>query len=232
MERFGLAVTPYFVIPGLIVTILLAIKAEKTAPRSQNDAAPLMAALRPAFRELSKLVLIIAIRTVTFSGLVAFLPLYMQQKGVSLTASAHLLFILLLSGAAGGIAGGYLSDRFGKNIVIFLSLAVSPVFLYLSLHVGLWLQPAVFALAGAILLSSFSPIVVLAQELLVRQAAMASGFSLGFGIGIGGLGVGLVGLVIQYAGLAFAINMLICLPLVAAVLALTLQGRKSAEVAA
>ena len=232
VERFGLAVTPYFVIPGLIVTILLAIKAEKTAPRSQNDAAPLMAALRPAFRELSKLVLIIAIRTVTFSGLVAFLPLYMQQKGVSLTANAHLLFILLLSGAAGGIAGGYLSDRFGKNIVIFLSLAVSPVFLYLSLHVGLWLQPAVFALAGAILLSSFSPIVVLAQELLVRQAAMASGFSLGFGIGIGGLGVGLVGLVIQYAGLAFAINMLICLPLVAAVLALTLQGRKSAEVAA
>ena len=82
-----------------------------------------------------------------------------------------------------------------------------------------------FALAGATLLSSFSPIVVRAQELLVRQAAMASGLSLGFGIGIGGLGVGLVGIVIQYVGLEFAINMLICLPFAAAVLALTLQSR-------
>ena len=60
---------------------------------------------------------------------------------------------------------------------------------------------------------------------VVRQAAMASGLSLGFGIGIGGLGVGLVGIVIQYVGLEFAINMLICLPFAAAVLALTLQSR-------
>ena len=225
VERYGLEVTPYFVIPGLIVTILLAIKAEKTVPRSQTETIPLMEALRPAFRELSKLVLIIAIRTVTFSGIVAFLPLYMQQRGVSLTASAQLLFILLLSGAAGGIAGGYLSDRFGKISIIFFSLALSPLFFYLSLYVGATWQPLVFALAGATLLSSFSPIVVRAQELLVRQAAMASGFSLGFGIGIGGLGVGLVGIVIQYAGLEFAINMLICLPFAAAVLALTLQSR-------
>ena len=225
VERYGLEVTPYFVIPGLIVTILLAIKAEKTVPRSQAETIPLREALRPAFRELSKLVLIIAIRTVTFSGLVAFLPLYMQQKGVSLTASAQLLFILLLSGAAGGIAGGYLSDRFGKISIIFFSLALSPLFFYLSLYVGATWQPLVFALAGATLLSSFSPIVVRAQELLVRQAAMASGLSLGFGIGIGGLGVGLVGIVIQYVGLEFAINMLICLPFAAAVLALTLQSR-------
>ena len=94
---------------------------------------------------------------------------------------------------------------------------------------GAGLQPVVFALAGATLLSSFSPIVVLAQELLYRQAAMASGFTLGFGIGVGGLGVGLVGLVIQYAGLGFAINMLICLPFAAAVVALTLKGRKAAQ---
>lgn len=229
VERYGLAVTPYFVIPGLIVTVLLAFKAQKTPPRAQAQAVPLLAALRPAFRELGKLVLIIAIRTLTYAGLVAFLPLYLQQKGVSLATSAHLLFILLCAGAAGGIAGGYLSDRFGKNIVIFLSLALSPVFFYLFLHVGAGWQPVVFALAGATLLSSFSPIVVLAQELLSRQAAMASGFSLGFGIGIGGLGVGLVGLVIQQAGLAVAINLLICLPFVAAVVALTLRGRKAEE---
>ena len=229
VERFGLSVTPYFVVPGIIVTVLLAFKAQKTPARSQAETVSMMEALRPAWKELSKLVLIIAVRTLTYSGLVAFLPLYLQQQGMSLSVCSHLLFILLLSGAAGGIAGGYLSDRFGKTIVIFLSLALSPIFFYLFLHVGAGLQPVVFALAGATLLSSFSPIVVLAQELLFRQAAMASGFSLGFGIGIGGLGVGLVGLVIQYAGLALAINMLICLPFVAACIALTLKGRKTLE---
>ena len=230
VERYGLSVTPYFVVPGIIVTALLAVKAQKTSPRAQQaQAVPLLEALRPASRELTKLVLIIAVRTLTYSGLVAFLPLYLQQRGVSLGTSAHLLFILLCAGAAGGIAGGYLSDRFGKNIVIFLSLALSPLFFYLFMHVGAGMQPVVFALAGATLLSSFSPIVVLAQELLYRQAAMASGFTLGFGIGVGGLGVGLVGLVIQYAGLGFAINMLICLPFAAAVVALTLKGRKAAQ---
>lgn len=232
VERYGLAVTPYFVVPGIIVTVLLAFKAQKTPSRARTQTAPLLEALRPAWKELVKLVLIIAIRTLTYSGLVAFLPLYLQRSGVSLSTSAHLLFILLCAGAVGGIAGGYLSDRFGKNIVIFLSLALSPLFFYLFLHVGAGLRPVVFALAGATLLSSFSPIVVLAQELLFRQAAMASGFSLGFGIGIGGLGVGLVGLLIQYAGLAVAINLLICLPFAAAVVALTLKGRKMTEEAA
>ncbi len=229
VERYGLEVTPYFVVPGIIVTVLLAFKAQKTPARSHAASVPLMEALRPAWKELSKLVLIIAVRTLTYSGLVAFLPLYLQQRGVSLAASAHLLFILLLSGAAGGMAGGYLSDRFGKKIVIFWSLAASPIFFYLFLHVGAGLQSVVFALAGATLLSSFSPIVVMAQEMLSRQAAMASGFSLGFGIGIGGLGVGLVGLVIQYAGLAIAINLLICLPIIAAGIALTLEKRRPAQ---
>ena len=229
VERFGLTVTPFFVVPGIIVTVLLAFKAQKTPSRSQAQPVPLLEVLRPAWKDLIRLVLIIAIRTLTYSGLVAFLPLYLQQRGMSLAASSHLLFILLRAGAAGGIAGGYLSDRFGKSIVIFFSLALSPMLFYLFLHVGAGLQPVVFALAGATLLSSFSPIVVQAQELLSRQAAMASGFSLGFGIGIGGLGVGLVGLVIQHAGLAFAINLLMFLPFIAAVVALTLKGRQTSH---
>jgi len=73
VERYGLSVTPYFVVPGIIVTALLAVKAQKTSPRAQQaQAVPLLEALRPASRELTKLVLIIAVRTLTYSGLVAF----------------------------------------------------------------------------------------------------------------------------------------------------------------
>ena len=231
VERYGLAVTPYFVIPGLFVTVLLAFKAQRQPPKEQKDSIPLLDALKPSWKELSKLIAIIALRTLTYSGLVAFLPLYLQQKGITVSSSAHLLFILLCAGAVGGLVGGYLSDRFGKTLVIFVSLALSPMFFYLFLQAGPVLRPLVFGLAGATLLSSFSPIVVLAQELLSKQAAMASGFSLGFGIGVGGLGVGLVGMVIEQLGLFFAIHLLICLPFAAALVALTLKGGRTQELA-
>lgn len=231
VERYGLAVTPYLVIPGLFVTVLLAFKAQRQQPTARKDSMPLLDALKPGWRELSKLIAIIALRTLTYSGLVAFLPLYLQQKGIAVSSSAHLLFILLCAGAAGGLVGGYLSDRFGKTLVIFVSLTLSPMFFYLFLQAGPVLRPLVFGLAGATLLSSFSPIVVLAQELLNKQAAMASGFSLGFGIGVGGLGVGLVGMVIEHLGLSFAVHLLICLPFAAALVALTLKGGRTRELA-
>ncbi|WP_434564407.1 hypothetical protein PQ690_09665 [Thermoanaerobacterium thermosaccharolyticum] len=46
-------------------------------------------------------------------------------------------------------------------------------------------------LAGTMLLTSFSITTILAQSLLSKNAVMASGLALGFGKGIGGLGVGL-----------------------------------------
>ena len=74
------------------------------------------------------------------------------------------------------------------------------------------------ALAGAALLASFSVTIVLAQEILTKNAAMASGLMLGFGIGIGGLGVSLIGLLAEHFGTAYAIHLLIVLPLVAGLL--------------
>ena len=44
VERYGLSVTPYFVAPGIIVTALLAVKAQKTSPREQGQAVPLLEA--------------------------------------------------------------------------------------------------------------------------------------------------------------------------------------------
>jgi FSR family fosmidomycin resistance protein-like MFS transporter len=68
------------------------------------------------------------------------------------------------------------------------------------------------SLAGMALLASFSVTVVTAQEILTKNQAMASGLMLGFGIGIGGLGVALIGLFADYVSLNYAIYLLIALP--------------------
>jgi FSR family fosmidomycin resistance protein-like MFS transporter len=230
---WGLEITPFFVLPGIVVAVLLARKAPRTAPqRGGAPVAPLLDVLRPAWRELTMLILVIALRTLTQAGLVAFLPLYLQKEHVSLVASGHLLFFMLFSGAIGGILGGYLSDRVGKRAVIVASLFLAALLFHAFLYSTDAMRPVLLALAGGSLLASFSPTVVMAQELFKRNAAMASGFSLGFGIGLGGLGVGLVGLYVKHSGVDSAIHLLLFLPVVAMILALWLKEARPEPVQA
>lgn len=67
--------------------------------------------------------------------------------------------------------------------------------------------------------------IVVAQEIISKNAAMASGLMLGIGIGIGGPGVGLVGLLAERQDIAFALHLLIWLPLAAGLFALFIKGK-------
>ncbi|MHB8919360.1 MAG: MFS transporter, partial [Desulfocucumaceae bacterium] len=71
--------------------------------------------------------------------------------------------------------------------------------------------------------------IVVAQELISKNSAVASGLMLGFGIGTGGLGVGLVGLLAEYRGIVFVINLLVLLPLLAGLLGLAIRGKPAKQ---
>jgi FSR family fosmidomycin resistance protein-like MFS transporter len=167
------------------------------------------------------------LRSLAYFGLIAFLPLYLQYNNIPLIIGGQMLFLLLFFGAIGGLIGGYLSDLFGRKVIIVGSLVISSPLFYIFLHSTGLLSYLVLALAGAALLASFSVTIVAAQEVISKNAAMASGLMLGFGVGIGGLGVGLVGLVAEHIGLAYAINSLIWLPLCAGLVGLTIVEQKS-----
>ncbi|MGD0278688.1 MAG: MFS transporter [Smithella sp.] len=229
-NAYGLESTPLFVLPGIIVAILLWFTAPKYSVKKPSTAPPLMPVLRRHGFELAKVVLVVACRSLAYFGLVSFLPLYLQQKNVSLLTGSHLLFVMLFAGAIGGLGGGYLSDTFGRKTVIVLSLiAASPLFYFFLGTEGLW-GYVILALAGACLLASFSVTIVVAQEIISNNAAMAAGLMLGFGIGIGGLGVGLVGLLAEHKGLTYAIHFLVWLPLFAGLFALGIKNQKAAAI--
>ncbi len=225
VTNYGLEVTPIFVIPGILVAILLWFTAPKLPVMKKTVSVPVWPVLRSAWLELTKILLVVACRSLTYFGLIAFLPLYLQTQNIPLVDSSYLLFIMLFAGAVGGVFGGYLSDKLGRKAVIFGSLILSTPFFYAFLQTSGIVRLLFLALAGATLLASFSVTVVLAQEIINKNASMASGLTLGFGIGMGGLGVGIVGVIIDHMGLAFAINLLICFPLLAGILALGLKGR-------
>lgn len=226
-QKYGLQMTPISVLPGFLVAVLLWFTAPKISTGSRAVSLPFWPAIRSAWTELTKIVLVVSFRSMAYFGLVSFLALYLQHKNIPLLTGSRLLFLMLFSGAAGGLAGGYLSDLFGRKIVIVGSLVLASPLFYLFLNTGAPLSYLFLALAGASLLASFSVTVVAAQEVISRHAAMAAGLMLGFGIGIGGLGVGLVGLLVENKGIVFAINFLICLPLIAGILGLTIRKAPS-----
>lgn len=226
-QTYGLEMTPVFVLPGVFVAILLWFTAPRASAGVKPAPPPLLPALRSAWAELTKVVLVVACRSLAYFGLVSFLPLYLQHRNISLLTGSRLLFLMLFSGAIGGLVGGYLSDLFGRKTVIVGSLVMASPLFYLFVSTNGPLSYLFLALAGACLLASFSVTIVVAQEVISKNAAMAAGLMLGFGIGIGGLGVGLVGVLVEHMGIVYAIHLLIWLPLLAGLFGLNLKGKKT-----
>jgi MFS transporter, FSR family, fosmidomycin resistance protein len=227
-QQYGMELTPLFVLPGIMVALLLWFTAPTVAtPARKAPPPPLLSVLRPVWAELTKVVLVVAFRSLTYFTLVAFLPLYLLHRNVQLITGSRILFVMLSAGAIGGLAGGYLSDLFGRKSVIVGSLVLTSPLFYIFLNTNGSPSYLLLALAGAALLASFSVTVVVAQEVISKNAAMAAGLMLGFGIGIGGLGVGLMGILVEHVGIDLAMNMLVWLPLLAGILGLSLSGKKA-----
>jgi FSR family fosmidomycin resistance protein-like MFS transporter len=134
------------------------------------------------------------------------------------------LFVFLFFGALGGLLGGHLSDRLGRHVVIATSLLMFPVLMAMALALSGPLQWVCLAIAGATLLASFSVTVVFAQELLPRRLGLASGLTLGLAFGAGGVGVALSGVLADTVGLRSSVWILLALPGIAGLLALTLAS--------
>ncbi len=228
IETWGLEWTPLFVLPGVVVSVVLRFTVPETPSRKKASPPPLWPALRPVRFELSKVVAVVAFRSLAFFSMVAFLPLYLQHRDISLLTGSRLVFLMLFSGAIGGLVGGHLSDLLGRKTVIAGSLMAATPLFYLFLQTDGLPSYILLALAGAALLASFSVTIVAAQEVIAENAAMAAGLMLGFGIGIGGLGVGLVGMAAERFGIEFAIRMLVWLPFAAGLLSLAMRRRPEA----
>lgn len=176
--------------------------------------------------KLSGLCVLITLRSWGASGMVVFLPLFLIGQGMTLSLTGRALFVLLFFGALGGMLGGHLSDRVGRQKVIATSLLLYPPLMATALTLQGPLRWILLAVAGMALLASNSVTVVFAQELLPRHIGMASGLTLGLSFGAGGLGVGVSGVMADLLGLAPSVWTLVLLPGLGGLVALTLASRR------
>ncbi len=185
---------------------------------------------------LAAFAIMLVLRTVPQLTLITFLPKLFHDRGYS-PAAYGLITSLFMGGVAlGGLLGGFLADHWGRRNTIFWTLlaAVVPMY-YCPLLRGSVLYPVVF-LAGLFNGASHAVIVVLAQALLPRRRALASGLTLGFMFASGSFASYLYGLAADVYPLAAVLQTNGILCLMAALLSLTLRrdsgsGRAATAVA-
>ena len=230
-EAYGLHATAITVIPGILVAILLFFYAprDNILSGAVPDFSEVLCSLKASKKELVAIISVIAIRSLSYTGMLALLPLYFKSQNLSNVAASHLLTIMLFAGAMGGVVGGFLSDFYGRKRLIVGSLVLSTPLFFAFFYTQGVLSMLFLALAGATLLSSFSVTVIAAQEAIPDNKALAAGLTMGFAGGVGGLAVILIGRIGDIWGLASAIFVIFLLPLVAGLAALLMKSRPASR---
>ena len=173
---------------------------------------------------------VISLRSVVQFGLIAFVPLYFAAVFSSSEATANAaLSLTLLAGAAGTLAGGRLADRYGRRAVLLGSLLLLPPLFVCFLLSGEATGMALLVPIGAATVASYSVTVVMGQGYLPGRVGVASGFTVGLAIGMGGLGSPVLGALADGSGLPAVMAVLALLPIPAALLALRLPKSPPAK---
>lgn len=152
-------------------------------------------------------------KNVYMASLSSYYMFYLMETfGVSVQSAQLFLFLFLGAAAAGTVIGGPIGDRFGRKVVLWMSvLGVLPFSLLLP-YADLFWTAVLSMIVGAIMASSFPAIVVFAQELVPGKVGMISGLFFGLAFGMGGLGAAVLGAVADVRGIDFVYQICAFLP--------------------
>lgn len=165
------------------------------------------------------LVVVIVLRSWCQIGISLFIPFYyLHHYGTKLGLSDEFTFIFLAAGAIGTFVGGILSDRIPKQRILLYSMLLSIPFAIGTPFLHGTLALVVLIPFGFFILSSFAVTVVYMQYLLPRNISLASGLSIGFGVGAGGIGATFFGVLSDHVGLSTVFYVLMLLPILGSAL--------------
>lgn len=136
-----------------------------------------------------------------------------DKFGMSVQLSQLCLFVFLAAFAIGTVAGGLFGDRFGRKYVIWFSILGAAPFAMLMPYMDLPLMLACAFLAGLVIASAFSSIVVYATDLMPDKTGMISGVFFGLMFGLGGLGSAFFGWLADKTSIEYIFQVSAFLPL-------------------
>jgi MFS transporter, FSR family, fosmidomycin resistance protein len=219
-----LAMVPVAVVAGILLRLAPTFGALKPA-----SAGALAAGGEDDRRAMALLGGVIALRSVAWFTLLAFVPLWAISLGHSKAAGNRLLFLMLLSGALGTLALGPVADRVGLRRTLVVTQALIPPLMLVFVYVGGVAGAVSLMLVGMCVVGTFGVTMVLSQLYLPRHIGMASGISVGLAMGIGGLAAVVLGAVADAVDLRVALTISALPPLAGVVLSLRLPRPAAAR---
>lgn len=231
VSRMGLERTYGAALPGLLIALALWMFL-RDVPGLHQTREP--AVIRRLFTTdmfpVLMLFVIAVLRSTVAIAFTNFIPLMLHEMGQPLEAGAKAIFALLFFGSLGGMAGGFLSDRFSRVKIIFLSSVFAcPLFIGFVCTTG-FTAYVLLALAGIVMQAAHPVCVVMGQELKPDAASTVSGLMMGFGWWFGSLPMPLLAMLAEATSMRIMLLATsgVCLVAGALVFALpkSVRGRK------
>lgn len=165
-------------VPGIAASALLFFQLRNLpAAHHKNTAAPLdlratVRLLAPVMLPVSGLVLLPAFVT---QALATFLPLFFSREGASLWMGGSALTLWQAAGVVGALAGGTLSDRFGRRLVVAAVLVSSPLLMLAFILASGWVRFALLVPLGFATLAITPVLLAVVLESFPHNRALANG---------------------------------------------------------
>jgi FSR family fosmidomycin resistance protein-like MFS transporter len=167
---------------------------------------------------------VVTARTVGWFGLLTFVPLWAVSLGHSESYGSNLLSLMLFAGGAGTLAVGPIADRIGRRPVLLASVVSVPPLTLVFIAVGGTVGVVALALVGVCVVGTFGLIQVMTQEYMPTRLGLASGISIGFAIGLGGVAAAVLGAIADSIDLETALYVSAAVPALAIPLTLLLPS--------
>lgn len=149
------------------------------------------------------------------ASMTSYFTFYLIDKfGVSVQQSQIYLFAFLGSIALGTILGGPLGDRYGRKLIIWISILGAAPFTLLLPHMDLFGTIVLAMIIGVIISSAFSAILVYATDLVPGKVGLIAGLFFGFAFGMGGIGSAYLGWLADRTSISYVFSVCAYLPLI------------------
>lgn len=229
LTAWGLRGTAVLAIPATVMSLIFfrkrtEIKTSLAATAKPERKAQPDVESRDAWMAFGLLTATLIFRSILFYGLNAFVPLYwIHVLHRSKAAAGAALTMMFAAGVIGNLGGGRLADRYGNRRVILIGYGVlTPLLFLLPLTRNFYLATVLVILVGGILLSMFSPLIVLGQKYLPNRIGLASGVTLGIAVAVGGIASPFLGRFADHHGIPSALTVVASLSMLAWLTALPL----------
>lgn len=172
----GLNRTPWLMVGGWLASAMLFIRLRNVEMQtSVPTALPWRKALRAMRPLLIPLAGISLARAFMLAALTTYLPIFLTEEGSALWFAGVSLSVLEIAGVVGAMLGGAWSDRVGRRRILFLSLLITPLAMFVFLAAGGWLRFPLLLLLGFSALSTTPVLMALVQESYPENRSLANG---------------------------------------------------------